>query len=126
VIQFLIVDDNDAVRRQITALVNGIVGCEVCGEASNGQEAYEQVLELHPDVVLLDVSMPGMGGIMTAKMIRQIAINMTIILISIHDPVQVAHEATSKGVRIDAYLNKAAVTQNLKPVLVSIGLLPKD
>jgi DNA-binding NarL/FixJ family response regulator len=125
-IQTLVVDDHNAVRRQITTLVNGILGCEVCGDASNGQEAFEQVAKLKPDLVLLDVSMPGTGGIMTAKMIRQIAPNMTIILLSIHDPVQVAHQATSKGVRIDAYLNKSYASQNLKSVLVSLGLLPKE
>jgi len=125
-IRFLIVDDNDAVRTQVTALVNGIRDCEVCGEASNGQKAFEQVAKLNPDVVLLDVSMPGIGGIMTAKMIRQIALNITIIMLSVHDPVQIAKEATSKEVRIDAYLNKAAVTQDLEPILVSLRLLSKQ
>ena len=125
-IQTLVVDDHVAVRRQITDLVDGILGCAICGEASNGQEAFEQVAKLKPDLVLLDVSMPGTGGIMTAKMIRQIAPNVMIILLSIHDPAQVAREATSKGVRIDAFLNKTSVTENLKTILVSLGLLPKE
>ena len=59
----LIVDDHPLVRRGLTALLNGAAGIEVVGAASDGEEAVAFVVEDHPDVVLMDVSMPGMSGI---------------------------------------------------------------
>ena len=62
-IRVLIVDDHPLVRRGLTDLLNGTAGITVVGAASDGEEAVAYVVEEHPDIVLMDVSMPGMNGI---------------------------------------------------------------
>jgi DNA-binding NarL/FixJ family response regulator len=63
VIRVLIVDDHPVVRKGITALLEGVEDIEVIGEASNGKQALDQVENLHPDVILMDLVMPEMDGI---------------------------------------------------------------
>lgn len=65
------VDDHDLVRSGIARMLSDVDGMKVVGEASNGEDALKQVRELQPDVVLMDVKMPGMGGLeATRKMLR--------------------------------------------------------
>lgn len=65
------VDDHDLVRSGIARMLSDVDGMSVVGEASTGEEALKQVRELKPDVVLMDVKMPGMGGLeATRKLLR--------------------------------------------------------
>ena len=70
-IKVLIVDDHTLVRDGIRALLALIADIEVVGEASNGKEALEKVKELRPDVVLMDLAMPIMGGLEATRRIRK-------------------------------------------------------
>ena len=69
--RILIADDNDAVRRGVAGLLSSEAGWKVCGEASNGSEALQKARALLPDLILLDVSMPGMNGLDTARLLRE-------------------------------------------------------
>lgn len=70
-IRVLVVDDHDLVRTGITRMLADIDGLQVVGEASTGEEALLKVRELRPDVVLMDVKMPGIGGLeATRKLMR--------------------------------------------------------
>lgn len=70
-ITVLIVDDHDLVRMGIKRILSGINGIKVLGEASSGEEALQFVRQKMPDVILMDVKMPGMGGIAaTSKLLR--------------------------------------------------------
>jgi NarL family two-component system response regulator LiaR len=69
-IRVLIVDDHTIVRKGIRALLAEIEGIEVVGEADNGQEAIAQAETLHPDVILMDLSMPKMDGIEATRQIK--------------------------------------------------------
>lgn len=70
-IRVLVVDDHDLVRTGITRMLADIDGLQVVGEACTGEEALLKVRELKPDVVLMDVKMPGIGGLeATRKLIR--------------------------------------------------------
>lgn len=70
-IKVLVVDDHDLVRTGITRMLADIDDLQVVGEASTGEEALLKVRELKPDVVLMDVKMPGIGGLeATRKMMR--------------------------------------------------------
>lgn len=62
-IRVLIVDDHDIVRKGIQALLATEPGVEVCGEAEDGNQAIAEAEHLQPDVILMDLVMPGMGGI---------------------------------------------------------------
>lgn len=64
--KILVVDDEPLARQRLVGLVQALDGFEVCGNASNGEDALKMSQELKPDVVLLDIRMPGMDGIETA------------------------------------------------------------
>jgi len=70
-IRVLIVDDHTLVRDGIRALLSLVADIEVVGEAANGREGLEKVAELAPDVVLMDLSMPIMGGLEATRRIRR-------------------------------------------------------
>ena len=70
-IKVLVVDDHDLVRTGISRMLADIDGLQVTGQASSGEEALKKVRELKPDVVLMDVKMPGIGGLeATRKLMR--------------------------------------------------------
>ncbi len=70
-IRVLVVDDHDLVRTGITRMLADIDGLQVLGQAESGEEALKKVRELKPDVVLMDVKMPGIGGLeATRKLMR--------------------------------------------------------
>jgi DNA-binding NarL/FixJ family response regulator len=72
VIKVLVVDDHDLVRMGITRMLTDISGIKVVGDAASGEEALRLARELSPQVVLMDVKMPGIGGLeATRKMLRQ-------------------------------------------------------
>jgi DNA-binding NarL/FixJ family response regulator len=84
--RILIADDNQFVRRGIAQLLAQQDGWEVCGEASTSAEAIAMTREFHPDLVLLDVSMPGANGLETARMLKQQSPQTKIIIVTQHDP----------------------------------------
>src|SRR5216684_1842176 len=83
--RLLIVDDHEIVRKGVRMLFANNDSFEVCGEAQNGMEAIRMVPELSPDVVILDLSMPGMNGFETAAIIRLIAPSIRIVFFSAHE-----------------------------------------
>lgn len=71
-ISILVVDDHDLVRMGLVRMLSDVKGFEVIGEAQSGEEAVTRARELKPDVVLMDVKMPGIGGIeATKKLLNQ-------------------------------------------------------
>ena len=68
--RILVADDHDLVRMGIVRMLSDIDGFEVVGEAKNGEEAVNQARELRPDVVLMDVKMPGIGGLEATRKIQ--------------------------------------------------------
>jgi DNA-binding NarL/FixJ family response regulator len=83
--RILLVDDHESVRRGVRTLFANNDSFEMCGEAKNGTDAICMVAELSPDVVILDLTMPGLTGFQTAAQIRQIAPSIKIIFFTIHD-----------------------------------------
>ena len=83
---------------------------EVCGEASNGQEAIDKAQALKPDLVILDVTMPVLSGIDAAEVIRKTLPNVPILFLSMHQGRQIIAEAKRIGVRGYVKKSDAAAT----------------
>lgn len=82
--KILIVDDHQAVRTTLRELLDWH-SFQVCGDAQDGKEAIEKVIELKPDIVLLDINMPDMNGIAAAQEIRRVSPSTKIVFLTVHD-----------------------------------------
>jgi DNA-binding NarL/FixJ family response regulator len=96
-IRILIADDNELVRRGLADLLSAEPDIEVCGTAETGEAAVELAETCAPDVVLLDLTMPGAGGIAAAAMIRRTAPQVRVLVVSCHDDVDHVRGALGAG-----------------------------
>jgi len=97
--RILIVDDSPIIRDCFHWILEDEHGWKVCGEAANGLEAVEKAVELHPDVVILDVYMPVMHGFDAAREIRKELPQTAILMVSSYDTRQAHEEARHVGAR---------------------------
>lgn len=109
--RILIADDSELMRRGIGILLAREEAWEVCGEASDGAEALEKVRALKPDLVLLDVSMPGANGFDTSRQMKQELPGTKILIISHHDASQILASALESGA--DGCLDKSKLSMDL-------------
>jgi two-component system, NarL family, invasion response regulator UvrY len=100
----LAVDDQEVFRRTARSLIAATPGFEQVGEAASGREALELAADLHPDLVLVDVRMPGMDGIETARRLAGADPDVTVVLISLEEIPQLPSSIDSVGAA--AYLRK--------------------
>lgn len=103
-IRVLIVDDHAIVREGIRHVLSSDEGVEVVAEASNGEEAITLVDRLQPDVVILDLSMPGLSGLEVVARLRKDAPGAKILVLSIHDEEEYVLESLRAGAQ--GYLRK--------------------
>jgi DNA-binding NarL/FixJ family response regulator len=94
----LIVDDNALIRQGLCELFKREADFEVCGEAENGREAIEKAQQLHPDLIVLDLSMPVMNGIEAARVLQDLMPTVPLIIFSEYSDVFSEKEARSAGV----------------------------
>ena len=78
----LIVDDNAYIRRELCKLFKREEDFEICGEAAHGKEAIAKALELHPDLIVLDLSMPVMNGLDAARELKGLMPTVPLIMYS--------------------------------------------
>jgi DNA-binding NarL/FixJ family response regulator len=119
--RLLIVDDHEVVRLGLRTLFANNDSFEVCGEAQNGIEAIRMAFELSPDVVILDLTMPGMNGFETAANIVTIAPSTRIVLFSGHDV-----PASAEWDGADAFVLKSSPLQELTLAVSRVLQLSKD
>jgi DNA-binding NarL/FixJ family response regulator len=116
--RILIVDDNQMVRRGVTRLISFWPAWKVCGEASNGDEALVNAKELRPDLILLDISMPGSNGLEVAARLRQELPAAKIVIMSQHDQKQLLPRALEAGA--NGCVDKDSLSTDLLPVIESL------
>lgn len=104
----LVVDDHEIVRLGVRTLFAKSDFIEVCGEAENGPEAIRMVAELSPDVVILDLTMPGMNGFEAAEKILEVSPSVRIVFFSAHEI-----PATARMVGADAFVSKSSCLKEL-------------
>ena len=83
-VRVLLVDDHDLVRTGIRRLLEDNEGIEVVGEARNGEEALSAAQSTEPEIVLMDVNMPGMGGLEATRKLLRINPDLKVIVVSVH------------------------------------------
>ena len=109
--RILVADDCDIVRRGIIDILSEEAEWHVCGEATNGSEALQKALELEPDLVLLDVSMPDISGLEITRRLRREVPKAKILVVSQHDPALLLPSVVEAGG--DACLDKSSLGRDL-------------
>jgi len=111
--RLLIADDDAAIRAMIRDFLEN--GCEIVGEAENGLEAVNAAEQLHPDIVLLDISMPVMGGFTAAKQLKQRMPSLAIIFVTQYPDPAYIEEAFRLGA--SGYVLKGSAVRDLVPAI---------
>jgi len=114
-LRILIVDDHGAVLDGVRSLLSSRTDWLVCGEARDGVEAVEKARDLHPDVVLMDISMPRMDGLQATKIIRKEIPDSKVVIISQNDPNLVAGQVSE--VDASGFVAKSEISNQLLPTI---------
>lgn len=109
--RIFIADDHEIFRRGLKSLLESRPGWQICGEAADGLGAVKQALQLEPDVVVLDVSMPGLNGLDATRRIMAERPESRVVILSQHEPSFLETSALEAGARV--YLTKTDVGQKL-------------
>jgi DNA-binding NarL/FixJ family response regulator len=110
--RILIVDDHEIVREGIrTLLGRSRSEWQICGEASNASEALTAVKTLEPDVVILDITMPGTSGLEVAKRIKNMQIRSRVLIFTMHESERLATEVRDAGAH--GYVLKSQAARDL-------------
>jgi DNA-binding NarL/FixJ family response regulator len=120
----LIADDNELVRNMIRQALERDTDFAVCGEAVNGTEAVSKARELSPDLIILDVRMPGLNGIEVAGILRYALPKIRIVLVTMY--AQDIERNLTSLFRIDAVLAKAGGLTELTAHVTSLMADPLD
>ena len=102
----LVVDDQDPYRRAMSAVVDETEGFAVVGAVASGEESVAAATELRPDLVLMDVNLPGIDGIQAAREIRAVASAPVVVLLSTYDE----DDFDLSGCGAAAYISKSALS----------------
>jgi DNA-binding NarL/FixJ family response regulator len=115
----MVVDDHLIVRRGIISLIAEDPAFAICGEADDGAQALELARETRPDIVVLDISLPGIGGIDVAIQLRRIVPGAEILFLTVHDNERIVTEALRVGAR--AYVLKSECDDKLMEALRALA-----
>jgi two-component system response regulator NreC len=110
-IRVLIADDHGVLRAGLRALLNAEPDLEVVGEAADGDEAMQLARTLQPDVVLMDIHMPGCGGIEATRRLKVLHPDVLVLILTVHEERSLLQEAIRAGAA--GYIIKRAVESEL-------------
>ena len=117
IMRILIADDSEVVRRGVRNIL-APTSWEICGEAIDGPDAIQKATELLPDLVLLDISMPGLSGLDVARLLREKVPATNILVMSQHDPAVLLPRALEAGAH--ACIDKSRLAVDLVPAIERI------
>ena len=118
-LRVLIADDHEIVRRGIRDIIEAHPGWEVCGEAANGQDVLAMAVAEHPNVAVLDVSLPGLNGIAVTRQLRQSSPETEVLLFTMHDDDETVSGGLAAGAR--GYLLKTEGDDQLVNAISALG-----
>ena len=110
-VNIVLVDDHAVVRAGVKRLLEQETSFDVIGEAESGEKAYQLFNELKPDVMVMDLSMPGMGGLEAIRRILMRHERAKILVLSMHEDLSFANQALKLGAK--GYLIKNALADDL-------------
>jgi DNA-binding NarL/FixJ family response regulator len=95
----LVVDDHAVIRRGVQGILSTYPEWDLCGETDNGQDAIRLAGELAPEVVIMDVSMPGMNGLEATRIIHEVLPDTKVLLLTLHSSSEFVRSAFRAGAR---------------------------
>jgi DNA-binding NarL/FixJ family response regulator len=117
-LRVIIADDHAVVRQGIRAVLEEVDGLEVVAEAGDGIEALQLTEQHRPDVVVLDVTMPGKTGLEVAKELRDAGTGVRVLILSMHDEPEYVLEAVRAGA--DGYVLKDMAPAELRAAVTAV------
>jgi DNA-binding NarL/FixJ family response regulator len=118
VIHVLVVEDHPVVRRAVCALLSGDPILNIVCETADGGQAVQKAEELQPELILLDIGLPGISGIEAARRIRRVSPKSRLIFLSQHDSLQMVKDALNVGGH--GYVAKSDAGQELLKAIRSV------
>ena len=110
-IRLLLVDDHEIVRTGISMLLESETDLSIVGEASTGAQALEMASQLHPDVVIMDITLPDVSGIEVTRQLKAQHPEIAVVALTIHEDQQYFFEMLQAGA--DGYVPKRAASEDL-------------
>lgn len=110
-LKLFIADDHEIMRMGLRTLLETQLGWTIVGEAVNGEEAVEMILELKPDIALIDISMPKLSGLDAARRLAEQGCRTKILILSAHDSSQVIADVLDSGAK--GYVLKSEAARDL-------------
>ena len=115
----MLVDDHTMVRKGLRALIESVPGWEVCAEAEDGHEALSIATSAQPDIIVMDLSMPRLGGIDATIQLRKLIPSVEILILTMHESDQLIDQALKAGAR--GYLLKGDSGEKLMDALHALA-----
>ncbi len=117
--RILIADDHGVLRAGLRALLSAEPDLEVLGEAADGDEALRLARELQPDIVLMDINMPGAGGIETTRQLLELRPEVRVLMLTVHEDTCLLQAALQAGAA--GYILKRAVESELVNAIQAVA-----
>ena len=118
-IRILLADDHGVMRAGLRALLEAAPGIDIVEEAGNGEEAIHLAGELNPDILLLDIGMPGIGGIEATRRLKQSFPQMKVLILTAYEDESLLREAVTAGA--SGYIIKRAAQEELIAAIQAVS-----
>jgi DNA-binding NarL/FixJ family response regulator len=109
-VRILVADDHETIRKGVRSILSERKSIEV-SEAATGKEAVDRAREASPDLLILDINMPGMGGLEAAREIRSFLPNVPILFFTMHEGIHLIQEAKLVGAQ--GFVTKSQASETL-------------
>ena len=118
-IRLMLVDDHEVIRVGLKTFLQTQPDFEVVAEAGNGQDAVDRAMESHPDVILMDITMPGVDGMEATRRLRVLCPKCLVLALTVHDDKQYLMQMLAAGA--SGYITKQAAAEELVEAIHTIA-----
>jgi two-component system response regulator NreC len=118
-IRLMLVDDHEVIRAGLKTFLQTQEDFDVVAEAGNGEEAVQRALQVQPDIILMDITMPGMDGLEATRRLRLLCPNCLILALTVHDDKQYLMQMLTEGA--SGYITKQAAADDLVAAIHTIA-----